>query len=64
MEKLLYDKKSAAYALSISVRAIDYLIQNKLLETRRIGRKTLIPAGSLKLFAQQNHTSRLNTRIK
>jgi len=41
--------------LSISVRSLDYLIAGRELETRRIGKKVLIPYGSLSRFSQANH---------
>ena len=53
--RLLYDRKEAARQLSISVRSLDYLIAAKKLETRRIGKKVLIPHGSLLRFSQANH---------
>jgi hypothetical protein len=55
VEKMLYDRKSAAYVLSISVRTLDYALARGEFDTRRIGRKTLITAGSLKRFAASNH---------
>lgn len=55
VEKFLYDRKSAAYALSVSIRTIDYELAAGAFETRRIGRKTLITAGSLKRYAAANH---------
>jgi excisionase family DNA binding protein len=54
-QRLLYSRHEAARQLSISVRSIDYLIAGKELETRRIGKKVLIPHGSLSRFAQGNH---------
>ena len=54
-QRLLYDRKEAARQLSISVRSLDYLIAGRELETRRIGKKVLIPHGSLSRFAQGNH---------
>lgn len=53
--RLLYDRKEAARQLSISVRSLDYLIAGGQLETRRIGKKVLIPRGSLARFSQANH---------
>jgi hypothetical protein len=53
--KLLYDRKSAAVALSISVRSLDYLLARRTFATRRIGRKVLIPAGELRKFAQADY---------
>jgi hypothetical protein len=55
IEKLLYDRKSAACALSVSIRTIDYLLARQELEVRRIGKKTLIPAASLRKYAAANH---------
>ncbi len=53
--RLLYDRKEAARQLSISVRSLDYLIAGGQLDTRRIGKKVLIPRGSLARFSQANH---------
>jgi excisionase family DNA binding protein len=54
-DKILYDRKSAAHALSVSVRTIDYLLAAGEFETRRIGKKVLITRASLLRFAQGNH---------
>lgn len=53
--RLLYDRKSAARQLSISVRALDYLVAAKKLDTRRIGKKVLIPHAALVRFSRRNH---------
>ena len=53
--RLLYDRKSAAMQLSICVRSLDYLIAGKKLETRRLGKKILIPRAALVKFAAENH---------
>lgn len=53
--RMLYDRKEGARQLSISVRSLDYLIAGKELETRRIGKKVLIPHASLVRYAQGNH---------
>jgi len=37
------------------VRSLDYLIAGRELETRRIGKKVLIPHGALSRFSQANH---------
>jgi hypothetical protein len=58
--KLLYDRKSAALALSISVRSLDYLIARKAFTTRRIGRKVLIPLASMLQFAKGDHFGPVN----
>jgi hypothetical protein len=55
IQKLLYGRKTAAWALSVSIRTIDYALAAGEFETRRIGRKTLITAGSLKRYAAANH---------
>lgn len=55
IQKLLYDRKSGAWTISVSTRTIDYLIASGALETRRIGRKVLITASSLKRYAAANH---------
>ena len=60
VEKLLYDRRSAAYALSISVRTLDYSLARGEFDTRKIGRKTLITASSLKRFAAGNHFGAVN----
>lgn len=56
-ERLLYDRKSAALQLSISVRSLDYLISKKELVVRRMGKKILIPRSELVKFARKEHKS-------
>lgn len=53
--RLLYDRKEAARQLSISVRSLDYLIGQKKLNTRRLGKKVLIPHPELVRYASANH---------
>lgn len=53
--KLLYGREDAAYALSISVRMLDYMIAKKEIKVRRIGGKVLIPVAELKRFAAADH---------
>lgn len=53
--RLLYDRKTAALMLSISVRSLDYIIAAKGLDTRRIGRKVLVTHSSLVRYASGNH---------
>lgn len=55
VKKLLYSRKDAAFALSISTRSLDYLIERGELLTRRLGKKILIPAGELSRFARADH---------
>jgi hypothetical protein len=53
--RLLYDRKEAARQLSISIRSLDYLIAGKQLDTRRLGKKVMIPHRELVRFASGNH---------
>ena len=55
VEKILYDRRSAAEALSISPRTLDYYLSRHELQTRRIGRKVLIPRAELLRFAKADH---------
>jgi hypothetical protein len=57
IQKILYDRKSAAFALSISVRSLDYLIANKRLNTLRMGSKVMIGHGELVKFSRANHAT-------
>jgi excisionase family DNA binding protein len=58
-DKLLLSRQEAAALLSISQRSLDYLIANKVLMTRRIGSRVLIPAHDLHRFARADHPQRL-----
>lgn len=49
--RLLLSRRSAAKALDISVRMVDYAIAAGQLETRRFNSRILIPADSLARFA-------------
>ncbi len=49
--RLLFSRRSAARALDISVRMVDYAIASGLLETRRVNSRILIPSHSLAEFA-------------
>ena len=53
--RLLYNRKEAARLLSISVGSLDYLIANKELSTRTLGKRKLIPHGDLVKFARADH---------
>jgi hypothetical protein len=59
IEKLLYSRKDAAQALSISIRSLDYLIERGDFSTKRIGKKVLIPAAELRRFAKGDHPETL-----
>ncbi len=53
--KLLVGRHEAAKMLSISPRALDYLIANKHLIARRIGTRVLIPVSDLQRFSRTDH---------
>ena len=55
LTRLLFDRKSAASLLSVSVRALDYLIAAGEEATRRIGSRVLIPASELLRLATDGH---------
>lgn len=54
--KILYSRRDAAYTLSISIRALDYLIANGQLKTRPLGKKVMIAAAELQRFADEDHS--------
>ncbi len=58
-EKLLLSRQEAATLLSISQRALDYLIAGKMISVRRIGTRVLIPLQDLRRFARADHPDRL-----
>lgn len=58
-DKLLVGRDEAAEMLSISPRAIDYLVATRQLETRRIGTRVLIPTAELRRFSRSDHPERL-----
>jgi hypothetical protein len=58
-DRLLVGREEAAGMLSISCRALDYLVANKQLSTRRIGSMVLIPTSDLRKFSRSDHPERL-----
>jgi excisionase family DNA binding protein len=58
-DKLLIGREEAAAVLSISQRALDYLVANKQLQVRRIGSRVLIPRSELLRFARVDHPERI-----
>ena len=54
-EPLLLSRQVAAKMLSISVRALDYLVAGKQITTRRIGSRVLIPATEVRRMAREDH---------
>ncbi|WP_158789413.1 helix-turn-helix domain-containing protein [Granulicella sp. L46] len=60
-DKLLVGREQAAQLLSISQRALDYLIASKRLPTRRIGGRVLIPVMDLRRYAGCDHPENIVT---
>jgi hypothetical protein len=58
-DRLFVGRSEAAQMLSISCRALDYLIGKKQLNTRRIGSRVLIPMADLLHFSRSDHPARL-----
>jgi excisionase family DNA binding protein len=55
LQRLLYDKQTAAEMLSISLRSVNYLLSRGEIRFRRIGNRVLIPHGELVRFAHGHH---------
>lgn len=55
VEKLMYSRKQAAYALGLSVRSIDYLIADKSMTVRRHKGRVLIPTSEVKRWSRKDH---------
>lgn len=53
LEPLLYDRKTAARLLSVSIRSVDYMIAAGKLRHRRIGSRVLIPSEAVRKIADQ-----------
>jgi excisionase family DNA binding protein len=53
--RLLVGRREAAELLSISQRALDYLLAQRQLPTRRVGGRVLIPMDDLRRFARADH---------
>jgi hypothetical protein len=60
--RLLYDRKSAALQLSISIRSLDYFLAAGRFKTRRIGKKVLIPHAELIRFSASDHWEPVNAQ--
>jgi len=52
MDALLLTKKQAASVLGISIRSIEYMLGNGLLEGRRLGRRRLVTRRSVERLAR------------
>ena len=53
-ERILLDRKSAAAAISLSVRGLDYLIATGKIRVRRLGKRVLVPREELERFARRD----------
>jgi excisionase family DNA binding protein len=51
VEPLLFDRRTTAKLLSISIRSVDYMVQNGKLGHRKIGTRVLIPASQVRRMA-------------
>jgi len=51
MEPLLYSRRRAADALSLSLRSIDHLVAQGRIKTLKVGRKTMITRDEVTRFA-------------
>lgn len=54
-EKFLLSREDAAQVLSISQRALDYLVATRRLPFKRIGGRVLIPVADLRKYARADH---------
>ena len=54
MDKVLVTRTEAAEALGLSVRAIDYLLAQGKLQSRKIGKRRLIPRAAIESFARRD----------
>ncbi|HMK29503.1 MAG TPA: helix-turn-helix domain-containing protein [Terriglobales bacterium] len=55
MDKLLLTRAEAAVALGLSTRAIDYLVHQGRLPSRKLGKRRLIPVSAVEAFARRDH---------
>jgi len=53
-EPILYDRKGAAEAMGLSVRAVDYFIAQGKIRVRRFGKRVLIPRAELERLAAKD----------
>lgn len=55
LDRLRYDRHSAAEILSISIRTLDYRISSGKIKTQRDGNRVLIPRSELVRYARIDH---------
>lgn len=56
MQPLLIDRKTAAAALGVSTRTLDYAVIRGLLKPRRLGRRVMFSPKELERFAARDHS--------
>jgi hypothetical protein len=61
--RLLYSRKESAYQLSLSIRAVDYLIAAGRLKTRRIGGRILVAHDELIRFARADRMEPMTPEV-
>ena len=61
--RLLYARKDVAYQLSLSIRAVDYLIAAGRLKTRRIGGRILVAHDELIRFAKADRMEPMTPEV-
>jgi excisionase family DNA binding protein len=54
-DRILVNKREAARLLGISVTSLDYLIRQREVSIRRLGRRTLVSTESLRAYARHDH---------
>jgi hypothetical protein len=60
LEPLLLSRRQAAVMLGISARSLDYLVANKQLAVRRIGRRVMVSMIELRRFSRGDHQTKPN----
>jgi len=61
--RLLYARKDVAYQLSLSIRAVDYLIAAGRLKTRKIGGRILVAHDELIRFARADRMEPMTPEV-
>jgi hypothetical protein len=61
--RLLYSRKESVYQLSLSIRAVDYLIASGRLKTRRIGGRILVAHDELIRFARADRMEPMTPEV-
>lgn len=56
-DRLAVDVREAAYRLSVSPRTIQNYIHAKLLPSRKLGRRTVVPVRALEIFLRTDQPS-------